>query len=132
MITGFFLKVNAFFTDHRSDLFIAFLVVLTGTASFALGRLSRGGPTPYPVRFEEANALAGVPITVAPVAASHARDGEAVVQSGAYVASKNGATFHLPTCPGAKRIKEENKRWFSTKEDAVRAGYRPAANCPGI
>ncbi len=51
---------------------------------------------------------------------------------GKYVASKNSNKYHLPTCPGALRIKEENKIWFDTKEAAEKAGLTPAANCPGI
>lgn len=49
-----------------------------------------------------------------------------------YVASKNGTKFYLPTCGTAKRIKEENRVWFGTKEEAEAAGYAPAANCPGL
>lgn len=49
-----------------------------------------------------------------------------------YVASKSGKVFHLPWCPGAKKIKEENKIWFSSIEEAISAGYRPAGNCDGI
>lgn len=49
-----------------------------------------------------------------------------------YVGSKNSDVYHLPECSGAQRIKEENKRCFSSKEEAEKSGYRPAANCPGI
>ena len=49
-----------------------------------------------------------------------------------YVASKNGTSYHLPDCPGAKQIKPENKVEFKTKEEAEKAGYKPAGNCPGI
>lgn len=49
-----------------------------------------------------------------------------------YVGSKNGTKFHLPWCPGAKQIKEENKVYFATKTDAQKAGYTPASNCKGI
>jgi hypothetical protein len=49
-----------------------------------------------------------------------------------YVGSKKSNIYHLPDCPGAKRIKEENKRCFSSKEEAEKAGYRPAKNCPGL
>jgi FtsZ-interacting cell division protein ZipA len=49
-----------------------------------------------------------------------------------YVGSKNSDVFHLPDCPGAKRINEENKKCFSSKNEAEKAGYRPAKNCPGI
>lgn len=52
--------------------------------------------------------------------------------SGTYVASKNGTKFYLPSCGGSKRIKEENKIWFDTKDEAIAAGYGPAANCPGL
>jgi hypothetical protein len=52
--------------------------------------------------------------------------------SGQYVASKNGKVFHLPWCPGAKKIKEENKIWFSSKEEALARGLTPAGNCQGI
>lgn len=51
---------------------------------------------------------------------------------GLYVASKNGAKYHLPTCSSAKRIKEENKIWFNSKQEAEKAGYEPAKNCKGI
>lgn len=56
----------------------------------------------------------------------------ALPESGGYVASKSGAVYHLPWCSGAKRIKEENRIYFASKEEAERAGYRPAANCKGI
>lgn len=49
-----------------------------------------------------------------------------------YVGSKNSDVYHLPNCPGAKRINEENKRCFSSKKEAEKAGYRAAKNCPGI
>lgn len=50
----------------------------------------------------------------------------------AYVASKNGKAYYLPTCGGVSRIKEENKVYFATKQEAESAGYRPAGNCPGL
>ena len=49
-----------------------------------------------------------------------------------FVASKNGCCYHLPECPGAQRIREENKIWFSSKEEAESYGYQPAKNCPGL
>jgi len=51
---------------------------------------------------------------------------------GAYVASKNGTKYYLPSCSGAKRIKDENKVWFATAAAAAAAGYEPAANCGGL
>lgn len=48
---------------------------------------------------------------------------------GAYVASRGGKAYHLPWCPGAIKIKEANKIWFGTKEEAEKAGYHAAGNC---
>ncbi len=49
-----------------------------------------------------------------------------------FVASKSGKKYYLPTCSGVARIKEANRVWFATKEDAEAVGLTPAANCPGI
>lgn len=51
---------------------------------------------------------------------------------GSYVGSKSSHKFHLPWCSGAQRMSEVNKVWFTSKEEALAAGYSPAANCPGI
>lgn len=51
---------------------------------------------------------------------------------GAYVASRSGTAYHLPWCVGALRIREENKIWFSSKEEAEQKGYHPAKNCKGL
>ena len=48
------------------------------------------------------------------------------------VASKNGKTFYLPWCGGGLRIKKQNRIYFYSKEDAKKAGYRPAKNCEGL
>ena len=49
-----------------------------------------------------------------------------------FVASKNGTVYHFPWCPGAQQIKEENKIYFNSREEAEKEGYRPAKNCPGL
>ena len=51
---------------------------------------------------------------------------------GRYVASKSGTAYHFPWCQGALKIKEENKIWFQTKEEAESRGYKPAGNCDGL
>lgn len=51
---------------------------------------------------------------------------------GKYVGSKNSDKYHLPDCPGALKITEENKIWFNSKEEAEARGYTPAKNCKGL
>lgn len=48
------------------------------------------------------------------------------------VGSKTGTKYHLPTCPGAKRIKPENLITFNSIPAAEAAGYTKAANCKGL
>lgn len=78
-------------------------------------------------------------IAIAPITENNNQNRSDTIEQGKtpaskrrYVASKNGTKYHLPTCPGAKRIKEENKIWFDSKTEAEQAGYEPAKNCQGI
>ena len=48
---------------------------------------------------------------------------------GKYVASKNGKLYYTASCKGANRIKEENKVWFDTADDAEKLGYTWATSC---
>lgn len=141
MLTDLIKKIKTLFKEHGRDLSLALLVFLTSVASFGLGRLSAIWPEKEPVRIDQPNkvdtssAKGGLDETAAvsdftkrsdpstsPISSSH----------GNFVASKNGSSYHLPTCPGAKQIKEENKIWFKTAEEARRAGYKPAGNCQGL
>lgn len=115
-----------------ADLVLVGIAVLACAASFGLGILAgkemdaKGQEDAVWIeqlsRASEgqvASALAATPEPAAPT-------------TGKYVASKTGEKYYLPSCGSAKRIKEENKVWFDTKEDAERAGYEPATNCKGL
>lgn len=122
-----------------ADLLIILILLLSCTAAFGLGVLTgremgKGGDEGK-LWIEElstegsalqAGVAAAPSITVTDVPVAEP------VGVGKYVASKSGTKYHLPTCSGAKRIKEENKVWFQTKEEAQAAGYEPAANCKGL
>lgn len=61
------------------------------------------------------------------------RTNEALATSGGgYIASKTGKTYSYPWCGTALRTPAEKRRYFKTREDAEKAGYRPAANCHGL
>lgn len=132
MLTDLLAKIKIFWREHHRDLFLAALVFLMSMASFGLGRLSAIWPTQEPIAIEEpkdegqkrngATAAIAVPSSF----------GLGPSAAGSYVASKNGSSYHRPDCPGAKQIKEENRLWFQTAEDARRAGYQPAGNCPDL
>ena len=97
-----------------SDFLILLVLILSASLSFSLGYLAgRDG------KDEEVRITNGIEVL------------EEVGEQN-FVASVSGSKYHLPWCSGAQRIKEENKLWFSTKENAELAGYEPASNCPGI
>ncbi len=124
-------------SPHSGDLAVGVLLVSVGVGSFFLGRASTGEsfvvPTSQKAEVVDAQspesevpASRGVQDTLRSTEVTNSQE------SGAYVGSRNGTKYHLPWCSGAKRIKDENKIWFETKEEAERAGYTPAANCEGI
>ena len=109
-------------------LFSALLILCVGIASFGLGRASVPQNTPEyghePTMVEQKDQVARA-IDTKNTASSGLSEGQ-------YVASKNGTRYHLPWCGSAKNIKEENKVWFATREEAEAAGYTPAQNCEGL
>lgn len=128
-------KVKNWIQDNQGDLYIAVLIFLVGLASFGLGRLSVIWPEKEPIRITKnlesriENIEDARPTDNADIAPPNSKFQNS---DGKYVASKNGTAYHFPWCPGALRIKEENKIWFETKAEAEKAGYRPAANCEGL
>lgn len=103
------------------------ILVLLGIVSFGLGRLSATQTNPFPVTLCTKE-LFQENIPAQAISASNTF----TQQTNKYVASKNGTVYHLPWCSGAQRILDGNKVWFSTKEEAESAGYRPASNCKGL
>lgn|SRR3989338_10448234 len=48
---------------------------------------------------------------------------------GNFVASINGKAYYPKGCPSANVIKEENRVWFNSVQEAELQGYAPAKNC---
>lgn len=119
------------------EAFLISAVALMGISAFGLGRLSAPDQLTA-VALCDGLSSHTIPTTnlaaaAAPVASSNTLGEREVTSSTAhYVASKNGTVYHLPWCAGAQRIKDANKVWFASKEEAEAAGYRPASNCKGI
>ncbi len=133
----------------KSDSGLALLIFTVAVGSFGLGRGTLDGlfDSSSGDITMESNVIEARELTVAPsapviVTSESEAGGETnpttpapkVQASGeatahTFVGSKNGTKYHLPTCSGAKNIKEENKVWFGTKEEAEAKGYTPASNC---
>ena len=126
-------KVKTWMASRKEDLFIAALIFLTGMAGFGLGRLSAVWPVKTPITITE-NKEVIRQLTEKKQGNSPVSKNQAAISNsaGQYVASKNGTAYHYPWCPGAQKIKEENKIWFQTREAAEAKGYKPAGNCEGL
>lgn len=125
---------------RNDQVFYGILLVLVGFGSFALGRLSVA-----PVAVGQASGVAFIEAEVPSVLgqglvvssdrqpADAKLPGQESTQTFlSVVASKSGTKYHLLSCAGAKQIKPENLITFKSREEAERAGYTPAANCPGL
>jgi hypothetical protein len=107
------------------SLFYGLCVILVGCACFGLGRLSID-------QIEPQNRVSAGSVVLTELPPASVAASEAASSAARYVGSKSGSKYHLLTCPGASQIKEVNKIYFNTKEEALQQGYAPAANCPGL
>jgi|SRR3989344_4496085 len=115
-------------------------IILIGTLGFGLGRLSRIEEVKMPVLIEKPT----IPVASTTLSFFQTTRGDQVVKnpnlatsttlknSGMLVGSKNGTKYYYPTCFGVARIKEENKVWFNSIDEAKKAGYTKASNCAGL
>ncbi|HHW57748.1 MAG TPA: nuclease [Clostridia bacterium] len=46
-----------------------------------------------------------------------------------YIGNRNSKIFHYPDCQWAKKIAPQNKVIFESREEAIKAGYRPCKVC---
>jgi len=123
------------------DVLLVAALVLTATASFGLGvvagRESREGEEGVVIERPTENMPAAAVLATSSTKLERPtpKTVEVVVPpaaGGQYVASKTGTKYYFPWCGTAKRIKEENRVWFGSKEEAEAKGYEPAKNCKGL
>lgn len=107
-----------------NSVIIYLIVVISIINAFGIGYLS-GIPSSINVYTEKNFAID----FINPKQGSAAHNSGTATATGDIVASKNGTKYYKTTCSGAKRIKEENKVYFQTVDDAVMAGYGEAKGC---
>ncbi|MBI2121569.1 MAG: hypothetical protein HYT98_00450 [Candidatus Sungbacteria bacterium] len=138
MLSDSIQKVKSWRESNKSDLYVAVIIFLTALASFGLGRLSAIWPEKEPIVLDEnlelrtKNQDKNLDLKTENLEKLSSKFSDLSSAQKRYVASKSGTAYHFSWCPGALRIKEENKIWFETKEEAEKAGYKPAGNCEGL
>lgn len=142
-------KIKQFITSEKGkNILIVLIVILVGTGSFQLGRLSKSGDSSSGVKIEypngelpaqteslPANALNALSATesvsntvrtapssnfVAPVKKTTSQN---------FFASSRGKKYYPVGCSAGKSLKQENRIYFGTREEAEKAGYTLSALC---
>jgi hypothetical protein len=128
MLRQYLVKVKEWLLPREGEIFMVIVIVLVALIGFGLGRISalRENKFPIQIDYEEAKSLDP------PQGEIGGRTSDFEQTANLLVGSKNSSVYHFPWCSGAQRISESNKIWFSSKEEAEKAGYRPAANCKGL
>ena len=75
--------------------------------------------------------LISVILAIAVITFSHVAAPTAYAQNQemTYVGSNKSNKYHRPSCSAAQRIKPSNLVSFSSKEEAIKAGYAPCKVC---
>lgn len=116
-------------SDKGRDILTVLIVILVGLASFGLGRLSKSNPEAgikieYQVP-QESNVISSTNGTSSALLST-----KTITKVGeAFFASKRGSKYYSIGCSGGKTIKQENRIYFSTEEEAERAGYELSSTC---
>lgn len=124
-------KINTLIKNK--DFLVVLLILLVGFGSFGLGKLSAIEERKTNVRIENSPQTSKMGQIGAVYGSKSTQGSQGALEEGRrYVASKNGTKYHHPWCPAALKISEKNKIWFSSQEEAEKAGYTPASNCKGL
>ena len=121
-------KLIKFCKENNRELYLTAVIILVATISFGLGRLSKIREEKTPITIENV-------ATSTEIIANTTNSQRATLTVDAnkiFVASRNGKKYYYAWCDSSQKIKESNKVWFSTKEEAEKSGYEPAANCKGL
>ena len=119
-------KLKNFVKNNGSDIFVILVIILVALISFGIGRLTAPKTEPIQIKNLEKASVEDLKIPATEQGSSETN------YQGKVLGSKNSDKYHLPECPGAKQISEQNKVWFDSIEAAEKVGYKPAGNCPGL
>jgi len=127
-------KIKRFIESEKGkDVMIVIIVILVGLGAFELGRLSKesnssGIKIEYPDQYKNQAAN-----TISSQNSSKV-DIETPVKISdpnrkSFFASNRGSKYYSIGCSGGKTIKQENRVYFTTREEAEQAGYELSSSC---
>jgi Metal binding domain of Ada len=109
-------------SDKGKDILTVLIIILVGLGSFGLGRLSKNVPKePLRVIYEGEEVNIDKPVSSA--------INSTKTTTGAFFASSKGSKYYSLGCSAGKTIKQENRVYFNTREEAENAGYSLSTSC---
>ena len=128
-------KIKLFLESEKGkDIMMVIIVILVGLGSFELGRLSKDAPGSSGIKIENTGQKEGQGIIQAANAVSaveyNAATSSSTQNSGKnFFASNRGNKYYSMGCSAGKNIKQENRVYFATGEEAEKAGYELSSSC---
>ncbi len=129
-------------SDRGKDIIALLIIVLVGIGSFGLGRLSTAQneaqgvqitQAALPIVEVEARAANVLGVTSSITSTEPNTTAPRMIKSAprakSFFASSRGSKYYHLGCSGGKTLKEENKIWFASKEEAELAGYELSTSC---
>ena len=104
------------------------IVILVGLGSFELGRLSKE-KTSSGIKIEYPNQAENQPASAISAVSKPAFDTNSNSAGKNFFASSRGTKYYSIGCSAGKDIKQENRVYFATKEEAEKAGYELSSSC---
>lgn len=126
-------KIKRFLdSDKGKDILVVIIVILVGLGSFELGRLSKENqPQGIKIQYPDTNQDRGIIQAANTILGSTSLPAANNVNSSEknFFASSRGSKYYTISCTAGKTIKQENRVWFATGEEAERAGYTLSSSC---
>ena len=128
-------------SEKGKDVLIVAIIILTGLGAFELGRLSKENAnsgikilsTPSQTANQSANAISatnnksntafGANIQIP----KKSQNSDSVKKI--FFASNRGSKYYPLGCSAGKTIKQENRIYFGSREEAEKAGYELSSSC---
>jgi len=134
-------KIKQFFESEKGkDILIVIIIILVGLGSFELGRLSKensssGVKIEYPNQ-DESQSASVILSTQADLSQNslitNTTKTSATTSNSTkktFFASSKGSKYYTISCSAGKTIKQENRIYFATGEEAQKAGYTLSSSC---
>ncbi len=123
-------KIKLFLqSEQGKDIMVVLIIILVGLGSFELGRMSKESPQSG-IRVQAPTTGKAQAASTGLVANSNKKVLAATNPEGkTFFASNRGTKYYPVDCSAGQTIKQENRIYFTTKEEAERAGYELSSSC---